>query len=215
MPFPTGWPKQPLDRLGILTDTAVVPVVGEVVELLAALRATSQWLSLCKEPALQNPLVLLQSFVCPHGSAAITELKAVLRCPELAGGKEEKAPLHGSSGFWGTNLPCKDILVRLVVVATMYLKLSCTSEWPVRLPGHRDAAEAHDVLGGHPEVVRQFGAVPRTAVWDQEGCVGHGYSAWPTESSPKYSFVLLTREDEPEGTRRGRSAGTFESGRQV
>lgn len=31
---------------------------------------------------------------------------------------------------------------------------------------------AHDVLGGHLEVVRQFGAVPRTAVWDQEGCIG-------------------------------------------
>jgi len=32
--------------------------------------------------------------------------------------------------------------------------------------------EAHDVLGGHLQVVRQFGAVPRVAVWDQEACIG-------------------------------------------
>jgi hypothetical protein len=32
------------------------------------------------------------------------------------------------------------------------------------------------VLGGHLEVFRQFGAVPRLVVWDQEGCIGqwHG-----------------------------------------
>jgi transposase len=32
--------------------------------------------------------------------------------------------------------------------------------------------QSHDVLGGHLEVLRQFGAVPRTAVWDQEGAIG-------------------------------------------
>jgi transposase len=31
---------------------------------------------------------------------------------------------------------------------------------------------AHDVLGGMLVVLRQFGAVPRKAVWDQEGCIG-------------------------------------------
>jgi transposase len=31
---------------------------------------------------------------------------------------------------------------------------------------------AHDVLGGTLHVLDQFGAVPRTAVWDQEGCIG-------------------------------------------
>lgn len=31
---------------------------------------------------------------------------------------------------------------------------------------------AHDVLGGMLQVLRQFGAVPRAAVWDQEGCIG-------------------------------------------
>jgi transposase len=30
----------------------------------------------------------------------------------------------------------------------------------------------HDVLGGMLHVLDQFGAVPRTAVWDQEGCIG-------------------------------------------
>jgi transposase len=30
----------------------------------------------------------------------------------------------------------------------------------------------HDVLGGMLHVFDQFGAVPRTAVWDQEGCIG-------------------------------------------
>jgi transposase len=32
--------------------------------------------------------------------------------------------------------------------------------------------QAHDVLGGQLEVLRQFGAVPRMAVWDQEACIG-------------------------------------------
>ncbi len=31
---------------------------------------------------------------------------------------------------------------------------------------------AHDVLGGMLDVLGQFGAVPRKAVWDQEGCIG-------------------------------------------
>ncbi|HKZ24307.1 MAG TPA: IS21 family transposase [Acidimicrobiia bacterium] len=31
---------------------------------------------------------------------------------------------------------------------------------------------AHDVLAGMLEVVGEFGAVPRKAVWDQEGCIG-------------------------------------------
>jgi hypothetical protein len=31
---------------------------------------------------------------------------------------------------------------------------------------------AHDVLGGMLHVLQQFGAVPRKAVWDQEGCIG-------------------------------------------
>ena len=31
---------------------------------------------------------------------------------------------------------------------------------------------AHDVLGGMLHVFEWFGAVPRTAVWDQEGCIG-------------------------------------------
>jgi transposase len=30
----------------------------------------------------------------------------------------------------------------------------------------------HDVLGGHLEVLRQFGAIPRMVVWDQEGAIG-------------------------------------------
>jgi transposase len=32
--------------------------------------------------------------------------------------------------------------------------------------------QAHDVLGGHLEVLSQFGALPRRAVWDQEGAIG-------------------------------------------
>jgi transposase len=31
---------------------------------------------------------------------------------------------------------------------------------------------AHDVLGGHLEVLSQFGAVPRMVIWDQEGAIG-------------------------------------------
>lgn len=43
---------------------------------------------------------------------------------------------------------------------------------------------AHDVLGGMLKVLGQFGAVPRTAVWDQEGCIG----AW------RRGRQVLTRE---------------------
>lgn len=32
--------------------------------------------------------------------------------------------------------------------------------------------QTHDVLGGHLRVLQQFGAVPRTVVWDQEGAIG-------------------------------------------
>jgi transposase len=32
--------------------------------------------------------------------------------------------------------------------------------------------QAHDVLGGHLEVLAQFGALPRRVVWDQEGAIG-------------------------------------------
>jgi hypothetical protein len=43
---------------------------------------------------------------------------------------------------------------------------------------------AHDVLGGMLHVVGQCGAVPRNAVWDQEGCIG----AW------RHGRRVLTRE---------------------
>ena len=43
---------------------------------------------------------------------------------------------------------------------------------------------AHDVLGGMLRILGQFGAVPRNAVWDQEGCIG----AW------KQGRQVLTRE---------------------
>ena len=32
--------------------------------------------------------------------------------------------------------------------------------------------QAHDVLGGHLQVLEQFGALPRTVVWDQEAAIG-------------------------------------------
>ncbi len=32
--------------------------------------------------------------------------------------------------------------------------------------------QAHDVLGGHLQVLRQFGALPRAVVWDQESAIG-------------------------------------------
>jgi transposase len=43
---------------------------------------------------------------------------------------------------------------------------------------------AHDVLGGMSHVLEQFAAVPRCAVWDQEGCIG----AW------RHGRQVLTRE---------------------
>jgi transposase len=43
---------------------------------------------------------------------------------------------------------------------------------------------AHDVLAGMSHVIGEFGAVPRKAVWDQEGCIGrirHGKQVLTTE----------------------------------
>jgi transposase len=37
--------------------------------------------------------------------------------------------------------------------------------------------QAHDVLGGHLEVLGQFGALPRRVVWDQEGAIGQWRAA--------------------------------------
>ena len=52
--------------------------------------------------------------------------------------------------------------------------------------------ESHDVLGGHLEVLRQFRAVPRCAVWDQEGAIGqwHGPKMVFTEAFQAFRGVL-------------------------
>jgi transposase len=48
---------------------------------------------------------------------------------------------------------------------------------------------AHDVLGGHLEVLRQFGAVPRKLVWDQEGCIGRRRGGETTLTGEFSTFV--------------------------
>ena len=52
--------------------------------------------------------------------------------------------------------------------------------------------EAHDVLGGHLQVIRQFGAVPRMVVWDQEGAIGqwHGPKVVFTEAFQAFRGTL-------------------------
>jgi len=52
--------------------------------------------------------------------------------------------------------------------------------------------EAHDVLGGHLEVLRQFRAVPRMVVWDQEGAIGqwHGPKMVFTEAFQAFRGTL-------------------------
>jgi transposase len=52
--------------------------------------------------------------------------------------------------------------------------------------------EAHDLLGGHLQVIRQFGAVPRMVVWDQEGAVGqwHGPKMVFTEAFQSFRGTL-------------------------
>ncbi|MBV8461822.1 MAG: IS21 family transposase [Acidimicrobiales bacterium] len=65
--------------------------------------------------------------------------------------------------------------------------------------------EAHDVLGGHLEVLRQFRAVPRLAVWDQEGCIGqwHGPKMVFTQAFQAFRGTLgmgarLCKRNDPE-----------------
>jgi transposase len=48
---------------------------------------------------------------------------------------------------------------------------------------------AHDVLGGHLEVLRQFGAVPRRLVWDQEGCIGRRRGGETTLTGEFSAFI--------------------------
>lgn len=48
---------------------------------------------------------------------------------------------------------------------------------------------AHDVLGGHLEVLRQFGAVPRRLVWDQEGCIGRRRGGETTLTAEFSAFI--------------------------
>jgi len=52
----------------------------------------------------------------------------------------------------------------VVVAVTGFSRL--TGAWMV------PSRAAHDVLGGMLQVLAQIGAVPRCAVWDQEGCIG-------------------------------------------
>jgi hypothetical protein len=48
---------------------------------------------------------------------------------------------------------------------------------------------AHDVLGGQLEVLRQFGAVPRRMVWDQEGCIGRRRGGETTLTAEFSAFI--------------------------
>jgi transposase len=48
--------------------------------------------------------------------------------------------------------------------------------------------QAHDVLGGHLEVLTQFGALPRRVVWDQEGAIGQWRGAKQVFSAEFQSF---------------------------
>lgn len=52
--------------------------------------------------------------------------------------------------------------------------------------------EAHDVLGGHLACLKAFGAVPRTGVYDQEGCIGQwrGRRAVFTDAFNSFRGVL-------------------------
>jgi transposase len=47
---------------------------------------------------------------------------------------------------------------------------------------------AHDVLAGMLQVLGQFGALPRTAVWDQEGCIGQWRSGRQVLSAEFQTF---------------------------
>lgn len=49
--------------------------------------------------------------------------------------------------------------------------------------------QAHDVLGGHLQVLRQFGAVPRRLVWDQEGCIGRRRRGETTLTAEFSAFI--------------------------
>jgi hypothetical protein len=50
---------------------------------------------------------------------------------------------------------------------------------------------AHDVLGGMLHVLGAFGAVPRTAVWDQEGCIGQIRRGRPVFTAEFQAFRTL------------------------
>jgi transposase len=64
---------------------------------------------------------------------------------------------------------------------------------------------AHDVLAGMLQVLGQFGAVPRVAVWDQEGCIGQWRQGRPQLTGECQAFrgtlgmgVVLCAPRDPE-----------------
>ena len=78
---------------------------------------------------------------------------------------------------------------------------------------------AHDVLGGHLQVLHQFGAVPRRVLWDQEGCIGQWRRARPAFTREFNAFrgtlgmgaqLCKTRDPETKGVVE-RNNGYFET----
>jgi transposase len=69
----------------------------------------------------------------------------------------------------------------VVVGACGYSRLSGGWMVPTR--------QAHDVLGGHLEVLRQFGAIPRRLVWDQESCIGRRRAGETTLTGEFTAFI--------------------------
>src|SRR5215218_9149720 len=132
----------------------------------------------------------------------VAELRPLFRPPDPA---QRTTYRPGELAQWDLWQPAVDVPVAfgqhdrmwVVVGVSGYSRL--IGAWMV------PSRAAHDVLGGMAQVLAQFGAVPRAAVWDQEGCIGAWRQGRPVLSAEFQAFrgalgmgVVLCRPADPE-----------------
>ena len=117
--------------------------------------------------------VIAERIAWPHGMTVlkdrVRELRPLFRPPDPC---QRTHYLPGELAQWDLWQPDVAIPVGYGRTDKLWVVVGCCGfsrflgAWMV------PSRAAHDVLGGMLQVLNQFGAVPRNAVWDQEGCIG-------------------------------------------
>jgi transposase len=117
--------------------------------------------------------VIAERVAWPHSMTVlkdrVRELRPLFRLPDPC---QRTSYLPGELAQWDLWQPAIEIPLGHGQVAKLWCVVGCCGfsrflgVWMI------PSRAAHDVLGGMLQVLGQFGAVPRNAVWDQEGCIG-------------------------------------------